>query len=126
MKPASFVLAAALCLFAATTVGQQEKRRTYHSPVSFCSAEKFLGLDEINRQMYVAGLMDGFYTSAFFGASDDAVAKLDSCTQDMDLKQISAIITKYLKDHPEYWHLAVSPQAISALNTACHGGLKHQ
>jgi hypothetical protein len=68
--------------------------------------------------------MDGFYASVFFGATDETVANLNSCTKDMDSKQISAIITKYVKDHPESWHLPLSVEAYNALNTACPGGLQ--
>jgi len=124
MKPASFVLAAALCLFAATTAGQQEKGRPIHGPARFCSAEQFLELGETDREMYVMGLIDGFSASTFFGAPDDAVAKLNSCTKDMNVKQIEAIITKHIKDHPEYWHYPASIEAHNALNTTCPGGLK--
>jgi len=124
MKPASFVLAAALGLFAATTAGQEEKKlRPIHTPARFCSAEKFLELDEAYRSMYVMGLMDGFYASAFFGGRGDTVEKLRLCTKDMDVKQVAAIITKYVKDHPEGWHLPLSIEAVNALNTTCPGGL---
>jgi hypothetical protein len=42
----------------------------------------------------------------------------------MDTKQVSAIITKYVKEHPEGWHLPLSAEAHSALNNACPGGLR--
>ena len=124
MRPALFVLAV-LWLFSAAIDGQQEKAkpRVIFSPVHFYSPEKFLELNEADRTIYVMGLMDGFYTSAFFGAPDEAVAKLTSCAKDMDSKQISAIITKYVKEHPEHWHLSLSAEAYSALNAACPGGL---
>jgi len=44
----------------------------------------------------------------------------------MDSKQVLAIITKYVKDHPEVWHLPLSIEAFNALNAACPGGLMHQ
>src|SRR5580704_1658305 len=73
------------------------------------------------RVFYTAGLMDGFYASALFGATDKTVANLHLCTKDMDSKQVSAIITKYVKDHPESWHLPLSVEGHNALNAACPG-----
>jgi Ssp1 endopeptidase immunity protein Rap1a len=81
-------------------------------------------MDESNRVVYITGLMDGFFASGAFGATGETVAALDSCTKGMDNKQVSAIITKYVKDHPEAWHQPLSIEAFNALNTvACHGGL---
>jgi hypothetical protein len=114
-----------LCLFAAAIQGEKQKKpRVIVAVPSYYSAETFIELSESDRQMYVAGLMDGFYASALFGASDETIANLSSCTKPMDTKQISAIITKYLQDHPENWHLPLSVEAHNALNKACPGGLR--
>ena len=75
-------------------------------------------LSEADRMWYTIGVMDGFYASSFFGASDATVAKLSSCTEDMDSKQLAAVITKYAEDHPETWHLPLSVEAHNALNAA--------
>jgi len=58
---------------------------------------------EVNRMFYTAGLMDGFNASTLFGATDATTANLASCTADMDTRQVAAIITKYVNDHPESW-----------------------
>jgi hypothetical protein len=42
----------------------------------------------------------------------------------MDSKQLTAIVTKYVKDHPESWHLPLSVEGYFALNAACPGVLK--
>jgi hypothetical protein len=123
MKSVACVLSA-LCLFGIATHGQRQKPRVLFAPPHYYKAEAFIELSEFNRELYTTGLMDGFYASAFFGASDATVANLSSCTKDMDSKQISAIITKYVKDHPESWHLPLSVEAYNALNTACPGGLR--
>src|SRR5207245_586754 len=93
--------------------------RVINSPSYFYKAEGFIEMSEADRMLYTSGLMDGFFASALLGASDEAVASLSSCTRDMDIKQISAIITKYLKEHPESWHLPLSVEAHNALNEAC-------
>ena len=116
-----------LCVFAVAAQEQKGKRsqpRIINGPPYFYKAESFIELSEADRMLYTSGLMDGFFASALFGASDAAVASLHSCVKDMDSKQISAIITKYVKDHPESWHLSLSVEAHNALNAACQGGLR--
>jgi hypothetical protein len=103
---------------------QKQKPRILYAPPAFYKAEAFVEMNDADRQVYTAGLIDGFFASAFFGASDETVANLVSCTKDMDTKQLSAIITKYVKEHPENWHLPVSALAHTALNKACPGGLQ--
>lgn len=114
------------CLSASATQGQKGKTppRVFVSPQYFYKAGAFLEMGEADRTVYVTGLMDGFYASALFGASDETAASLISCTKGMDNKQLTAIVTKYVKDHPEYWHLALSVEAYNALNDACPGVLK--
>ena len=98
--------------------------RTHPSPTCYLKAGQFLALSELDRVDYITGLMDGFYGVAMFGASDETVAILNSCTKDMGSKQVTAIIEKYVRDHPESWHLPLSVEAYNALNSACPGGLK--
>ena len=114
-----------LCLLVTGTQSRPQKQpRVVSAPSSYYKAEAFVELGEADREMYSAGLMDGFYASALFGASDETVNNLISCTKDMDSKQVTAIITKYVKDHPETWHLPLSADAHNALNKACPGGLR--
>jgi hypothetical protein len=124
---AMFCIVALLCVLIVSAQEKTEKKsspRVLSSPVSFYKAEAFMEMSEGDRGLYTMGLMDGFFASAFLGANEKKVASLNACTQDMTAKQLSAIITKYVKDHPELWHLPLSVEAINALVGACPGGLK--
>lgn len=123
MKLAPYILIP-LSLFSVVAHPQKEKSRALFAPTHFYKAETYTELSDSNRELYTTGLMDGFYASAFFGATDETVNNLKACTKDMDSKQISAIILKYVKDHPETWHIPLSVEAYNALNTACPGGLR--
>jgi hypothetical protein len=123
MKLALCILAV-ICVFAVATRGQKVIPRRITEPARYYNGEQFLELNENDRMVYTIGLMDGFYGSGLFGATNETVASLSLCTKDMDAKQISAIITKYVKDRPENWHVPLSIEAFNALNVACPGGLK--
>lgn len=124
--------ALAVCLLASVlltvlpAIGQKQtkKPRILFTPPAFINGETFLNMSDADQTTYAMGLMDGFYASAFFGATDETVTNLSSCIQPMDSKQISAIFSKYVKDHPEQWHLPLSILAYNALNKACPGGLR--
>lgn len=122
---AIYCIFAILCVL--TTVAQEPKAKTnlqpINVPLNFYKAEEFTDLSEVARLSYTIGLMDGFLGSEVFGATDEKVKKLSSCIKEMDAKQITAIITKHVKEHPEVWHLPLSVEAYNALNTACPGGL---
>ena len=122
-----FCILAVLCVLAAAQ-GQPEKKagtpRIIYAPPYFYKAEGFIEMSEADRMLYTSGLMDGFFAGSIFGVSDKTLESLYSCTRDMDARQLSAIITKYVKDHPESWHLPLSAEAFNALNAACPGGLK--
>jgi hypothetical protein len=118
---------AVLCVLAVAAQEQKGKKdfaRVLYAPPSFYKGESFIEMSEADRMLYTSGLMDGFFASTLFGATDETVATLTSCTKDMDSKQLSAIITKHVKDHPESWHVPLSIEAYNALSSACHGELK--
>src|SRR5215471_18971446 len=117
----AFRIVAVLSLCAIATQGQKpaEKTLTIHTPAYFFKAEEFLQLSEEQRQFYTRGLMDGFYASAIFGADEKKISYINQCMTGMDSRQVTAIITDYLKGHPEGWHHPASLEAYSALHTAC-------
>jgi len=119
---AAFCVLAILSVLGVAAQEQKAKKNTARmidSPSYLLKAEGFVEMSEADRMVYTSGLMDGFFASGIFGASHKTVAKLESCTKDMDSKQISAIITKYVNEHPESWHLALSVDAFNALSAAC-------
>ncbi len=98
MKLAHCVLVG-LCMSAVVVVRGQDHNKTdriVKTPQSFVKAGPFLEMKEADRILYASGLMDGFFASAFWGASDETVAFLASCTRGMTDKQVSAIIVKYV------------------------------
>lgn len=115
------------CVFCLAFHGNQAKtQRTFTTPICFATAKVFIALPEDDRVTYATGLMDGFYAAEMFRGDGSVVERLRVCTKPMDSKQITAIITKYIKDHPESWHMPASVEAHNALNDACPGGLYGQ
>lgn len=87
----------------------------------FMKAEEFLNLSKDRQTAFSMGFVDGMFLSPFFDAPDDnqLLKSIKDCLQGMSDTQISAIIEKHLRDHPEEWHSQLNVAAFNALNTAC-------
>jgi hypothetical protein len=69
------------------------------------------------RLIYVSGFIDGMLVAATAPGPSTGILK---CTGDtMPYGQIKAIVSKYIADHPEKWHLSLSALAAAALWEAC-------
>ena len=124
MRASFCVVGLALCLLSSPGQETKNSRRTITISTFHVRAGRFLELSEPERLIYTAGLLDGFYGSMLFGATEDKMNKLSLCTKDMENKQVTAIIEKYVKEHPQTWHLPLSGEAYNALSGACPGVLR--
>ena len=122
----AFCVLVVLCIFGVVAYAQKQqgKPRVHHLPVYYLTAENFNGLSDDDQMVYITGLMDGFLGVGLFGASDEAVAGLTTCTQGMDVEQATAIIMKWVKDHPKYGQYPMSVVAYDALLNSCPGVMK--
>jgi hypothetical protein len=111
-----------VCLCAVAAFAQKEQAITI--PTFFEKAQDYRDVPDFERKAYTTGLMDGFYGAAMFGPHGKGAQKLEACSKNMDIKQVTAIISKYVDDHPEGWNYPLSMQAYNALNNACPGGLR--
>jgi uncharacterized membrane protein YfcA len=122
----TFYVLVVLCIFGGVLYAQkqQSKPRVHRLPSYYLTAGNFNGLSDDDQMMYITGLIDGFFGVGLFGASDEAVAGLNTCTMGMDVKQATAIILKWVKDHPEYGQYPMSVVGYDALLNSCPGVMK--
>ena len=87
----------------------------------FLKARDYLDMPSEGQKTYAMGLMDGFYMAPLFGAPDQNknLVSLYPCVEGMKASQVAAIIEKYVKDHPEHWHLDLKLEAYTAMQGAC-------
>jgi hypothetical protein len=112
---------AVLFMMAVVLYAQKENvhQRSIKEPLRFCTAEDFWQMNDSDRELYASGLVDGFLAIGFFNAPDEEVTWVTSCVRGMDSKQVSAIIAKHIKDHPEWSNRSASGNAYFALVDAC-------
>src|SRR5437870_12572295 len=101
------------------STAQQKSQRDFRVPNGFLTGQEFLDLPEEAQRAYVMGYVDGLRESVTFGADEGKVGALHDCLGGMKASQITAIVTKYLREHPEKWHWDAKLIADSALLNAC-------
>src|SRR5690348_4853108 len=105
-----------VCIFAVATHGQKPGSIVFSG---FYNGEQFLDLSDNYKMLYSSGLIDGLVTSALLGAPNQTAKAVSECIKSMDNKQVTAILTKYGKDHPESWTLPMGIHAFNAISDIC-------
>lgn len=86
----------------------------------FVTGERFLSQTASEQRTYVMGATDGLFLAPLLGAPKDKSVPFEKCIVGMTDTQISAILTKYLREKPEVWHQSVNVHFYEALLAACH------
>ena len=82
---------------------------------TFASGQDYLKLSEIEQLNYVSGAYDSISES--LGQIPNNW--LFSCTRDWSLGQVTAVLTKWLKEHPERWHRPAAAELKLAIGSVC-------
>jgi hypothetical protein len=116
------VLVGTTLIFPAVTLKSQTPRTSMKDPTVYIQAsmtgEQFLSLKPAAlQQWYVSGLVDGFN---MWAQEDHGPSWMNECgVTKMTTAQITAIISKYLGDHPEYWNQPINALSFNAIAKAC-------
>jgi hypothetical protein len=108
-------------LLSLPSAAQQKDQKELRVPNGFLSSQQFVELPEERQRAYVMGYVDGIRESVMFGVDGAKVGALHECLGGMKASQIAAIITKYLREHPEKWHWDAKLTADNALLNVCPG-----
>lgn len=85
---------------------------------AFDSGNSWLGKPEVYKIGYVAGAVDAFGMAAEWETHD--FGWMAECTEaGWTLAQVSAVLEKYLADHPEERHLIAAARLQNAIGKAC-------
>jgi hypothetical protein len=114
------VLLVALTFPLNNAVPQQSKDEAFVFQGSL-NAGDYLELEPYAQSMYAAGLIDGIFLAPAFDAPSDGkyLTAARTCVKGMTPKQVAAIITKHVKDHPESWHIGANVVAWQAMRNVC-------
>ena len=82
----------------------------------FFTAKDYLDMSDTEKRAYVTGQINGMLVAPFFGAPEENLAWLKTCSSKMSDEQLASILTQYVRDQP-------NPQ--QNLNVATFNALRH-
>jgi hypothetical protein len=90
----------------------------------FLTAEEFTHMNDQSQHDYAMGVVDGMLLAPLFGAprawnDGQKIGVFGECITDMSSKQVAAIISKFVRDHPERWNDSMHVVAFAAMTHAC-------
>jgi hypothetical protein len=90
----------------------------------FLTAEEFVHLNDQSQHDYAMGVVDGMLLAPLFGAprawnDGQKIGAFGDCITGMSSTQVAAIISKFVRDHPERWNGPMHAVAFTAMTQAC-------
>jgi hypothetical protein len=85
----------------------------------FFSAKDYLDMTDTEKRAYATGEINGMLVAPLFGAPDENLNWLKTCTAKMSDEQLAAILTKYIIDQPNQIQTNLNVVTFNAIRDAC-------
>ncbi|HET9525151.1 MAG TPA: hypothetical protein VFO99_03240 [Pyrinomonadaceae bacterium] len=85
----------------------------------FFTGKDYLDMTDNERRAYSTGAVNGMLVAPFFGAPEDNVNWLKTCTAKLSDEDIAAILTRYIRDNESQWNYNLNVVTFNALRNAC-------
>src|SRR5215217_979050 len=109
-------LLALIALIAAINV--YATQQTIKIGPGFFTAKDYLEMSDTERRAYVTGQINGMLVAPFFGASEENLSWLKTCSGKMSDEQLASILTRYIREQPNPQQ-NLNVVTFSALRDAC-------
>ena len=104
----------ALTAFAGVYAHQQ----TVKISPGFFTGKDYLDMSDTEKRAYVTGGINGMLVAPFFGAPEEKLNWLKTCTGKMSDEQLAAIVTRYIRDQPNQ-ETNLNVLTFTAIREAC-------
>jgi len=105
----------ALIAFVSVYANQQ----TVKISPGFFTGKDYLDMSDTEKRAYVTGEINGMLVAPFFGAAEENLNWLKTCTGKMSDEQVAGIVTRFLRDQPNQMDLNLNVVTFSAIRDAC-------
>ena len=112
MKRKLMITALAILMIATSHYSQES--------MGFMNGQKFLTMAPDIQDAYSVGFMDGLVMGLQHGTNYNYPVEVRfPCIKGWTAGQMAAVLKKYLKAHPEFWHLPMNAIGVRALQQDC-------
>ena len=100
-------------------IGVYANQQTVKISGGFFTGKDYLDMTDTERRAYATGAINGMLVSPLFGAPQENLNWLKTCTGKMSDEQIAAILTKHINDQPNQLQSPLNVLTFNAIQGAC-------
>jgi hypothetical protein len=109
------LLLLALVAFVSVYANQQ----TVKISPGFFTGKDYLDMSDTEKRAYVTGEINGMLVAPFFGAPEENLSWLKTCSGKMSDEQLATILTHFIRDQPNQMQQNLNIVTFNALREAC-------
>jgi hypothetical protein len=98
--------------------GYASQQRVTISPGYFTGKDYF-EMSDTEQRAYATGAINGMLVAPFFGAPEEKVVWLRTCTAKLSDDQLASILTRYLNNDPNQLTMSLNVVTFNAIQDAC-------
>jgi len=108
-----------LLLIALAFVTVSANQQTVKISPGFFSGKDYLDMSDTEKRAYVTGEINGMLVAPFFGAPEENLAWLKTCSAKISDEDLAAILTRFIRDQPGQMQTNLNVVTFNALREAC-------
>lgn len=85
----------------------------------FFTGKDYLDMSDTEKRAYATGGINGMLVAPFFGAPEENLTWLKTCTGKMSDEEIAGILTRYIRDQPKQMDTNLNVVMFNAIREAC-------
>jgi hypothetical protein len=85
----------------------------------FFIGKDYLDMTDTERRAYATGGINGMLVAPFFGAPEENVNWLKTCSAKMSDEEIASTLTRYIRDQPNQMQTNLNVVTFNAMRAAC-------
>jgi hypothetical protein len=104
-----------IALVALTSANQQ----TVKISPGFFSGKDYLDMTDTEKRAYVTGEINGMLVAPFFGAPEENLSWLKTCSAKISDEDLAAVLSRFIRDQPGQLQMNLNVVTFNALREAC-------
>ena len=85
----------------------------------FFTGKDYLDMSDTEKRAYVTGEINGMLVAPFFGAPEENLNWLKTCSGKMSDEQLASVLSRYIRDQPNQLEQNLNVVTFNALREAC-------
>jgi hypothetical protein len=95
------------------------KQQTVKISAGFFAGKDYLEMTDNEKRAYATGAINGMLVAPFFGAPDENLNWLKTCSAKMSDEQIAGVLTRYIREQPNQMETNLNVVTFTAIRDAC-------